>query len=379
MTAEPSQSPRQAMGAPDVVTQILDLARWAPSGDNTQPWRFELRSPSEIVVHGYDTHANCVYDLDRMASHLAHGMLLETLVIAATRFGQEARLQRIVELPDRVEYAVSLAVRDDRVADPLADFIESRTAQRWPMRRTPLSPAQRASLEQAIAPYTILWFAGTQARLRAAAVNARNARIRMTIPEAHAVHAAVIDFTASTSEDKMPAVSLGAPAPLRAMMRWAMQDWKRMDAVNRYAGTFLPRLLLDFLPGVLCSAHFVVLAPAPLDSVERRVAAGRTLQRFWLTATRLGLQMQPSYTPLLFARFAREGRAFSQTLNAMPRARDIADRLDRLIGDVTGTPIWFGRLGPARPTRGRSLRLPLDRLLVDASDGHSIPSSSSGA
>ena len=24
------------------VEQVLDLARWAPSGDNTQPWRFDI-------------------------------------------------------------------------------------------------------------------------------------------------------------------------------------------------------------------------------------------------------------------------------------------------------------------------------------------------
>ena len=26
----------------EVLVKILDLARWAPSGDNTQPWRFEI-------------------------------------------------------------------------------------------------------------------------------------------------------------------------------------------------------------------------------------------------------------------------------------------------------------------------------------------------
>jgi nitroreductase len=26
-----------------ICEQILDLARWAPSGDNTQPWRFEIK------------------------------------------------------------------------------------------------------------------------------------------------------------------------------------------------------------------------------------------------------------------------------------------------------------------------------------------------
>jgi len=47
-----------------VIEQILDQARWAPSGDNTQPWRFEIKGPLHVVVHGSDTRRHCVYDLD---------------------------------------------------------------------------------------------------------------------------------------------------------------------------------------------------------------------------------------------------------------------------------------------------------------------------
>ena len=39
----------------DVLIKLLDLARWAPSGDNTQPWRFEIAGEGHIVVHGHDT------------------------------------------------------------------------------------------------------------------------------------------------------------------------------------------------------------------------------------------------------------------------------------------------------------------------------------
>ena len=46
-----------------ILEQILDLARWAPSGDNTQPWRFERVDDLHVVVHGFDTRDHCVYDL----------------------------------------------------------------------------------------------------------------------------------------------------------------------------------------------------------------------------------------------------------------------------------------------------------------------------
>ena len=51
-----------------IVESILDHARWAPSGDNSQPWRFEVISDVHVVVHGFDTRNHCVYDRDRRAS-----------------------------------------------------------------------------------------------------------------------------------------------------------------------------------------------------------------------------------------------------------------------------------------------------------------------
>src|SRR6476619_1780850 len=99
---------------------ILDLARWAPSGDNTQPWRFELLSEREILVHGYDTSAQCVYDLDAWASHLSHGALLETVAIAATRFGHGARLVEITEAEATHNiYRVLIEADSEMIEDPL--------------------------------------------------------------------------------------------------------------------------------------------------------------------------------------------------------------------------------------------------------------------
>src|SRR5690348_12513934 len=73
-----------------LIQQVLDIARWAPSGDNTQPWRFQILSDLSALIHGFDTRDRCVYDLDAHASRLSHGALLENAGLAATRFGCSA-------------------------------------------------------------------------------------------------------------------------------------------------------------------------------------------------------------------------------------------------------------------------------------------------
>jgi hypothetical protein len=82
--------------------------------------------------------------------------------------------------------------------------------------------------------------------------------------------------------------------------------------------------------------------------------------------------MQPSYTPLVFARYAREGRAFTTSNTAIGEATRIAKRLDELLGtENAGNAVFLGRLGPAilRKDQPRSLRLPLDRLIVEGPRG----------
>ncbi|SFU47558.1 nitroreductase family protein [Nitrosospira multiformis] len=68
---------------PQPIANILQLARWAPSGDNTQPWRFEIIDDCHLIIHAFDTRDHCVYDLDGHPSQISLGALLETLSIAA--------------------------------------------------------------------------------------------------------------------------------------------------------------------------------------------------------------------------------------------------------------------------------------------------------
>lgn len=350
-----------------LIHQVLDLARWAPSGDNTQPWRFDVLSERSAHVHGYDTRDTCVYDLDGHASQLSHGALLESIVIAATRFGARATWSIVSDITGHVVYGVELepaAASDSE--DPLAPFLMQRTVQRRAMRTTPLGADARRALERAVPGYELVLLDTRRDRFDVASLNARNAQIRLTIPEAYDVHKSVIAWNAKTSEDRIPDASLGAGPFLLSTMRFAMASWQRVDFLNRYlGGTVLPRLMLDFLPGVFCSAHFALIAPEAAQSTLQRVEAGRAVQRLWLTATRLGLQMQPSYTPLVFARYAREGRRFTRIDGADAKASSVARRLDEILDGRAARAVFLGRLGPGRAQDAtRSIRLPLDRLIV---------------
>ncbi len=350
-----------------VIEDILELARWAPSGDNTQPWRFEIVDEAHLVVHGHDTREHCVYDLDGHPSQLAIGCLLETLAIAASAHGLRADIVRRSDLPDtRPTFDVRL-VRDSGVTpDPLLAHVTLRTVQRRPMSTRPLSMQQRDTLEGALpAGYRVIWKEGWANKWRAARLMSANAKVRLTAPEAYRVHREIIEWNARYSEDKVPDQAIGLDPMTLKLMRWAMQSWERVDMLNTYfMGTLMPRLQLDLLPGLACAAHFGLVADEAPATPDDYVAAGRAVQRFWLTATRLGLQLQPEMTPVIFSRYIREARPFTTAPAPARLARHLAKRFDLLFGsEHTPRLVFVGRIGAGEPARARSLRLPITQLL----------------
>jgi hypothetical protein len=141
-----------------------------------------------------------------------------------------------------------------------------------------------------------------------------------------------------------------------------MRSWQRVDTLNRYfAGTLLPRLQLDLLPGFRCGAHFILKAVKPPSRLGDYIAGGRAMQRLWLQATELGLQFQPEMTPLIFAGYAANDVRFTK----VERARLAADQLRKRLPDgAAENGVFMGRMGIGANPPGRSVRLPLSRLVV---------------
>ncbi|MEO6276414.1 molybdopterin biosynthesis protein MoeY [Roseateles sp.] len=356
------------MDSSTTVLQILDFARWAPSGDNTQPWRFEIIGPNRVAVHGFDTRDHCVYDLDGHPSQISIGAMIETAAIAASHHQLRTEARRRLDSPDThpvfdLEFIADPVIVPDR----LLASVKTRSVQRRPLKTQPLTTQQKQAFAASVGPdYSIEWIERGAERLKVAKMLFHSAKIRLVIPEAYRVHKDIIEWQARFSEERVPDQALGTDPITTRLMRFVMQSWDRVEMFNRFfAGTWAPRLQLDFVPGLACAAHFLLLAKTPARTIDEYVAAGRATQRFWLTATQLGLQLQPEVTPLVFTRYAREGIAFS----SKPGSQQMAQRLGQRFVDVVGEhavahAVFMARVGNGQQPSSRSLRRPLDSLLI---------------
>ena len=352
------------------LERILDRARWAPSGDNVQPWKFGILSDDRVVVYGADTRRTVVYDLQGHASQIAVGALLESVAIAASAEGLSLSIDRRPdpsgdENPEHPVFEIVFSESPNILSDPLSLFLETRCVNRRPFGTAPLTSEEKAVLEGCLPEgYSLHWMEGGRQRLTMADINQLSGKLRLTIPEAYAVHREIIEWNATVSLDRVPDRALGLPALSLPFMHWIMGSWERVTFFNRFlGGTLLPRLLLDLLPGFFCSAHFFLLAPTPPRRLDDYVAGGRALARFWLGCASLGLQFQPEMTPLIFGTYVGEGLSFSRAPHAQGLAERIAKKLISLGGDKVGRSVFLGRIGRGPLPVARSLRKPLASLL----------------
>ena len=359
------------------IEKILDYARWAPSGDNMQTWQFEIIDDTSFIIHGTDTREHCVYDLDGHSSHLAHGILLETVAIAASQFGftlqttndfsDDKHIKMTVNLTadDIVNDGVNESVSDKVSSSDLFPFIKIRAVQRRAMGTRALTSREKTELESALPEgYSLTWFESFDDRLKLAKLNFCNAKTRLTMKEAFYTHREIIDWHKQFSETKIPEKALGVDWATARLMQWLFKSWNRIEIMNKYfAGTVLPRIQLDFIPSLKSCAHFAIQADNEAKSVEDYVTAGRALQRFWLTTAKLGLGFQPEQTPVIFSKYLRQDIKFTENEAVMLNAEKGRAMFEALVPNTENT-LFLGRLGRGQLPTSRSIRKPLKDLIL---------------
>jgi hypothetical protein len=345
---------------------ILELARWAPSGDNEQPWLFKITSETSFTIV-MENACRDLYSKNAWPTYLSLGFLLETVSLAAGFHGWEAQFTpACANAPQRIEIIANLSP-SNLPSDPLANFIKGRSVNRRMLSRRELLPEHKARLQAAVGNGAdIIWVKGFTKRLALLRATLICALIRLTIPETFAIHTKVLHWKSRFSETGIPDGALGASPPSLCLARFGFRHEKLMYFFNRHMGATLPsHIEMDILPNLFCGAHFYLKSRTELKTPEDFISYGRKVQRLWLAATSLGIQHQPNIATLAFSEFGRTDDIFTTYKPALRHAKNLSILLDQIMPDTPPTFVyWTGRLGYGADAKSRSLRLPLDRLII---------------
>lgn len=370
-TLAEAEAPRPAPARPAARSFGAAEARWvvehallAPSGGNTQPWRFRFAA-GQLDCFVDAARAFMFLDVDGFASLVALGAAVENVVLAAGSLGFGARVAPFPDGPDGARVAAIRFEQSDEPPSPLAAEIIRRVSNRKrAVPAAPLDDAMRAALAAAAAERGgRVRFVGDPAGLDAvgALVGAAE-RVAMLSPRMHRELMGELRFSTAEilgTRDGLDLATLEVSALDRAVLSILADPAVPAFLQSIGAGAALTR------PGrerMLASSAAALLT---IDGGERRhwLDGGRALERLWLRASGLGIGVQPEATlPFLVTRL----RLHPETLSAPER-----DQIGRL---AAGLEASFG--APADETRvmlmrlvvagerwtARSLRRPLDQV-----------------
>ena len=102
----------------------------------------------------------------------------------------------------------------------------------------------------------------------------------------------------------------------------------------------------------------------PPASLVDWIQLGIAVQRIWLTATHLGLHLQPQMTPVIFRWYAPAGRHFSAEPILFEQALKLSGDLERIANATPTDDLgFFARVGVSQVPQSRSIRQDLVALM----------------
>ncbi len=327
-----------AGGAPrDQLRHCLRYAILAPSGHNTQPWRFVLRDRS-VDLRADRSRALPVVDPDDRALAISCGAALGNLRLALARFGLE---HAVVPAPDprdpdllaRVHLTGGVRPPDE---DALALFeaIPNRRTTRRPFEeRMPAARDLMACAAAALAEGACLHLVTAPVeRDRVADLVAEGDRAQMHDPAFRAELARWMKSRRDRDHDGLSGAAFGMPDLLTPVGALAVRSVDMGDSVAEKDRA------------LAASGPVLALLTTPDDTVADWLAAGQALSRVLLTLTARDLTA-----------------AF---LNEPVEVAALRDRLRLTLG-VGGVPQLLLRVGYG-PALSPAARRPLSEVLTEA-------------
>ncbi|OGE84990.1 MAG: hypothetical protein A3J48_00660 [Candidatus Doudnabacteria bacterium RIFCSPHIGHO2_02_FULL_46_11] len=343
------------------IRKILDLAILAPSGENCQPWRFVV-SADKIKVFNIPERDNSLYSWGQRASNLAHGALVENIIIAASNFGYQADLKLFPDSTNLGFVAEIVLKPDSARPDELYRLITERCTNRKPYKRSPLSKDQLMIL-------SAVDFEGNRARHKfvveetdkkeLANMASANERVIFENQRLHSFFFNHVNWTKTEDDRKSVGFyleTLELPPPAKVMFKVA-KKWSAIRFLNKIG---FSKMIAKANSQIYACAGATGVVTIDDDGKENYFFAGRLMQRLWLTVSSLGLSLQPMAGALFLALHLRHED--DKILSALHKGVVLHNyqRIQEIFGVQGKTVAMMFRIGEDGQPSARSSRLPVN-------------------
>lgn len=336
---------------------LLAAAVKAPSGDNLQPWRFEVDQKSgRIALHVDPTRDPSPMNARQLMSRVAVGAALENMIRTAEYNGWCARLDD----PSPPAIAAIRLEEANEGAGVVEENLISRSTNRRPYegRSVPVEIIERLRRDMPELDGVRTHWITERGRIDTlAALIGRADAFMFTEPSMRRAFLGNVRFDAASKAE----VEFGLPTAalelsffeilsLRLLLPWLSRRMFQWTVAPLFAWRS---------EQLVKSASGLCVGCAPDYSEAAYLAVGRAMQRAWLALTTAGLAVQPMMSLVVLDHLGHHG---DPELLASLRRKSLADLgtdFRNLAPEIAeGRPAFLLRFGHAPPPSGRTGRLP---------------------
>lgn len=278
----------------DDIQKIIADGILAPSGENCQPWKFEVKN-NQICIFNVPEADTSLYNYNQKGSYVAHGALLENMAISAQQYGYRANVDLFPDSQKSDLVAIVNLDKDESKNDPLYQYLEKRCTNRRDFNGQKLTQEQKDILintarETGLAEFIIIDDDQSLDNLgKALAVNER------IIFENRKLHDFFYDHIIWKKEEQSQAGGFYIetleflPHQLKGVKLF--KNWFILKVLNKLAGVS-KMIVKENAAKYTKSGTFGAIVVSGQTNKDF-VNAGRAMQRVWLAAMALGLSVHP--------------------------------------------------------------------------------------
>jgi hypothetical protein len=351
------------------IEQLMRAVVQAPSGDNTQPWRFEADNHAKRVHCCVDESRDVSsMNVAQRMSRIAVGAAVENLLLTAERCGWTVR-----QVPPSAGALATLAW-EGNLPEDLRDVpaeIFHRVTNRRPYDDRPVSNEILDELRRKtpeLECVTTHWVSGRERIAVWAEVISEADAWMFGDPSMLAAFMSNVRFDAPVMAEVDQGLSLGSleiSAPQRVALRLMriMPNWLlKLGGAKRVFAAAARK-------SVTHAAGLCVVA-APDESPQTDLIVGRAMQRAWLALATCGLAAQPMMSLMVLDNALEHG---SEPLIAALGRQNLEQLKQKMLALLPergqSRPAFLFRFGYAASPSSRTGRLPLEASVKETAAG----------
>lgn len=352
----------------DAMQRILKAALQAPSGGNSQPWRFWVDGRRIWLQADEPTPRNRLNFDDRPA-WLAHGMATENAVLAAAELGGCLTVQ-VLPQPQRPDLCALWEWRPDQapaegVRADLAAWLFQRRTTRCDADASPRRAFPSAALTALLgATVSMQVWEDAAERARLAELLAIAERIRCLHPALHQELFAEVFRHDPAAAERRTGLEWGELA-LDGVRDLTVRLLERPAVAAACRAVDGAQVLRAGFAAPIAASPALLGFSLPGDRPGDWFALGRAVERCWLQLTALGWCVQPIGTTLFMLRLLQDGSTLD--FNAAEQ-RDLylaAQGLHHEFGIQANRATFLLRCFPSDRTLPASRRKPLASVVAE--------------